>query len=55
VAGLGRRGGGGSSPGSDPRLDQLERLGQMRDSGVLDASEYQAEKARILSEEPRPA
>ena len=56
VAGLGRRGGGGgSSPGSDPRLDQLERLGQMRDSGVLDASEYKAEKARILSEEPRPA
>jgi hypothetical protein len=55
VAGLGRRGGGGSSPGSDPRLDQLERLGQMRDSGVLDAAEYKAEKARILSEEPRPA
>jgi hypothetical protein len=49
AAGLGRRG------GSDSRLDQLERLGQMRDSGVLDASEYTAEKARILSEQPRPA
>ena len=55
VAGLGRRRGGASSPGSDPRLDQLERLGRMRDSGVLDASEYKAEKARILSDEPRPA
>jgi hypothetical protein len=40
---------------ADPRLDQLERLGQMRDSGVLDASEYTAEKARILADQPRPA
>ena len=55
LAGLGRRGHSGSSPGSDPRLDQLERLGQMRDTGVLDASEYKAEKARILADEPRPA
>ena len=55
VAGLGRRGDSGSGPGSDPRLDQLERLGRMRDSGVLDASEYKAEKARILADAPRPA
>jgi Short C-terminal domain len=54
VVGLGRRAGGGGSGKSDPRLDQLERLGQMRDSGVLDASEYTTEKARILSEAPRP-
>jgi hypothetical protein len=27
----------------------------MRDSGLLDASEYSTEKARILSDEPRPA
>jgi hypothetical protein len=54
VVGLGRRAGGGGSGKSDPRLDQLERLGQMRDSGVLNASEYTTEKARILSEAPRP-
>ena len=55
LAGLGRRGDSGSASGSDPRLDQLERLGRMRDSGVLDASEYKAEKARILADAPRPA
>lgn len=28
---------------------ELERLGRMRDSGLLDASEYTAEKARVLA------
>ena len=32
-----------------------ETLAGWRDSGVLDASEYKAEKARILADEPRPA
>ncbi|MDQ5833363.1 MAG: SHOCT domain-containing protein [Actinomycetota bacterium] len=50
ASGLGRR----LSPGSTPEpavahLDQLERLGRMRDSGLLDASEYTAEKAKVLA------
>jgi hypothetical protein len=45
----------GSLEPADPRLDKLERLARMRDSGVLDASEYTAEKARVLADEPRPA
>jgi hypothetical protein len=44
-----RRRGGGS------RLDQLERLGKLRESGVLDAAEYEREKARILEESPAAA
>jgi hypothetical protein len=61
AAGTGRRGRGAptgpaaSPEPSDPRLDKLERLGRMRDSGVLDSSEYKAEKDRILADEPRPA
>jgi hypothetical protein len=55
AAGLGRRADGGTSRSADPRLDQLERLGQMRDDGLLDASEYTTEKARLLADEPRPA
>jgi hypothetical protein len=54
VSGLGRRARGGATP-AETRLDELERLGRMRDSGLLDASEYTTEKARILSDEPRPA
>jgi Short C-terminal domain len=48
VSGLSRRARGGATP-ADSRLDELERLGRMRDSGVLDASEYAAEKARLLA------
>jgi hypothetical protein len=55
AVGMGRRAGGGGSGKSDPRLDQLERLGQMRDSGLLDASEYASEKARVLADRPQPA
>ena len=34
----------------DDRLDQLERLGDLRDRGVLTPEEFAAEKARILGE-----
>jgi len=36
----------------DSRLDRLERLGRLRESGLLDASEYQREKDRLLTEAP---
>ena len=32
----------------DSRLDRLERLAQLRDSGVLDAKEFEQEKRRLL-------
>jgi hypothetical protein len=38
--------------GSDSRLDRLERLGRLRENGLLDASEYQREKDRLLTEAP---
>jgi Short C-terminal domain len=38
--------------GEDTRLDQLERLGRMRDSGLLDAGEYEREKGRLMAEPP---
>ena len=34
------------------RLEQLERLGRLREAGVLDAPEFEREKAEILG---RPA
>jgi len=37
---------------SDTRLDQLERLGRLRDDGLLDADEFQREKTRVLAEAP---
>jgi putative oligomerization/nucleic acid binding protein len=37
------------------RFEQLERLGRLREAGVLDASEFEREKARILSTSPAPA
>jgi hypothetical protein len=51
-SGLGGRSRGGAQP-ADPRLDELERLGRMRDDGLLDASEYATEKARILAASPQ--
>ena len=30
------------------KIDELERLGRLRDSGVLDAAEFQREKERLL-------
>jgi hypothetical protein len=34
------------------RLEQLERLGKLRQTGVLDASEFEREKAQILAPAP---
>jgi hypothetical protein len=45
-AGLRRRG----TP--DPKLDELERLTALRDSGALDQSEFDREKERILGSTP---
>ena len=42
------RGGGAPQPPAEQRVAQLERLGQLRDSGVLSADEFAAEKKRIL-------
>jgi hypothetical protein len=33
---------------TDDLLNQLERLGQLRDSGVLTEAEFAAQKARLL-------
>jgi Short C-terminal domain len=44
-------GGGNGTPAApvpDPRLDQIERLARLRDTGALDDAEFRAEKARIL-------
>jgi hypothetical protein len=45
VRGVGARARGG---GAGDRLAELERLTKLRDSGALDASEFEREKARIL-------
>jgi hypothetical protein len=44
VRGLGSRG------ADDARFDELERLGRMRDSGLLTPSEFDEQKARLLAE-----
>lgn len=33
----------------DQKMDQLAKLGQLKDSGVLTEAEFQAEKAKILA------
>ena len=45
-----RAGNGTSAPPAavDPRLDQLERLAHLHDTGVLDDGEFRAEKARLF-------
>jgi hypothetical protein len=50
-AGAGHLGQNGSStaPAHDERLEQLERLGHLHDTGTLDDDEFRAEKQRILS------
>ena len=45
---LGRRRGSGGEAATADRLAQLERLGQLRESGVLDAAEFERQKAQIL-------
>jgi ribosomal protein S27AE len=37
------------------RLDRLAQLGRLRESGVLTAEEFEAEKAALLAERDRPA
>ena len=39
----------------DAKLDELERIASLRDSGVLDAAEFQREKQRILGPPGPPA
>lgn len=41
-------------PPSVDLLDQLERLGKLRDSGVLTEDEFQEQKARLLRSTPEP-
>ncbi len=36
---------------SDPILDKLEQLGELRDAGVLTEAEFQAQKARLLAQD----
>ena len=45
----------GGGRAEDGKLSELERLGKLRDSGVLDASEFAREKARILGQAPAGA
>jgi Short C-terminal domain len=44
--------GSGRPAKADDRLEQLEQLAKLRDSGVLDESEFDREKARILGSTP---
>jgi len=46
---------GSTSGGNGDRIAQLERLGKLRDQGILDAAEFDREKARILEESPAAA
>jgi hypothetical protein len=41
--------GASDAGGGDDRLAQLERLAKLRDSGALTETEFQTEKARLLS------
>jgi hypothetical protein len=45
------RGGSARSSNGD-RITQLERLGKLRDGGVIDAAQFDRERARILGETP---
>jgi hypothetical protein len=36
------------APAADARIDELERLAKLRDSGVLSPEEFEAEKSRVL-------
>jgi hypothetical protein len=46
---------GRSASGNGGRLEELEQLGRLRDSGVIDATEFDREKAKILGEAPATA
>jgi hypothetical protein len=47
--------GNGNGALASDRLEQLERLGRLRDSGVLDGSEFEREKAALLGSGSAPA
>lgn len=49
----GRKAFAGSS--DDDRIAQLERLGKLRDQGVIDAAEFEREKGRVMSGAPATA
>jgi hypothetical protein len=49
TAGKPGNGGSGPPPAHDERLERLEQLGRLHDSGTVDDDEFRAEKARILS------
>jgi hypothetical protein len=38
-----------AAPAGDDMLDQLERLGRLRDQGVLTEEEFAAQKAKLLA------
>jgi hypothetical protein len=46
------RGARSTSNGDGDRIAELERLGRLRDQGILDAAEFEREKLRILSNTP---
>ncbi len=54
IGAVGRRAGGSASRDRD-RLEQLDRLRQLRDANVLDAPEFEREKARILTSAGAPS
>ena len=41
--------------GAGDQLEQLERLGRLRGAGVLDACEFESQKAQILAAGPATA
>jgi hypothetical protein len=38
-----------AAPSADDRLDQLQKLGELKASGVLTQAEFEAQKAKILA------
>jgi hypothetical protein len=50
----GLRGRGPAPVGGDP-IEQLERLGRLREQGIIDAAEFEREKVRILGHSPAAA
>jgi hypothetical protein len=44
-----------ATPSGDDRIDELERLGNLRESGVIDSAEFEREKARLLGQADPPA
>ena len=54
AAGRGGNGTTAPAPAPDPRIDQLERLARLHDSGALDDGEFRAEKARLSDRTGEP-